>query len=66
MTMGQPVFRGYDREALDREYDNRQKVTNAADVLAWYAAESGVTRRGLECRLDVPYGQHPGDRRHAP
>ena len=59
--MGQPVFRGYDREALDREYDNRQKVKNAAEVLAWYAAESEATRRALECRLDVSYGQHPGE-----
>jgi arylformamidase len=59
--MGDLIFRGYDREALDREYDNRAKVANAAEVLAWYARESEATRGKLECRLDVPYGSHPGE-----
>jgi len=54
--MGEPIFRGYDREALDREYDNRKKVANAADLIAGYAAESEVVRGMLPCWLDVPYG----------
>src|SRR5215471_18885195 len=54
--MSQPVFRTYDRAALDREYDNRKKVANAAEVLAWYAAASRQTRETFPCRLDVAYG----------
>jgi arylformamidase len=60
--MTTPIFRGYDRAALDREYDNRKKVANAADVLAWYARESAWTREKVPARLDVAYGPHPGER----
>jgi arylformamidase len=59
--MGDPVFLHYDRAALDREYDNRAKVASSADVLAWYARQSASTRGALPCRLDVPYGAHPGE-----
>ena len=31
--MGETVFFGYDRAALDREYDNRGKVANFAEYL---------------------------------
>ena len=54
--MSTPIFREYDRAALDREYDNRQKVANSAELLAWYAAESERTRGTFPCRLDVAYG----------
>jgi arylformamidase len=60
--MGTPVFRGYDREALDREYDNRRKVPNAAEVLAWYAGESEAARRAMHWRIDTPYGTAAGER----
>jgi len=56
-----PVFRGYDREALDREYDNRGKVADSADYLAWYPRESAAACRELACRLDVPYGPSPAE-----
>jgi arylformamidase len=60
--MGTPVFRGYDREGLDREYDNRRKVPNTAEVLAWYAGESEAARRAMHWRIDVPYGTAAGER----
>jgi len=60
--MGTPIFRGYDREALDREYDNRRKVPNTAEVLAWYAGESEAARRAMHWRIDTPYGTWPGER----
>jgi arylformamidase len=56
------VFRGYDREGLDREYDNRGKV---ADFPAWlerYARESEKVRADLPARLGVAHGEHPGER----
>ena len=57
--MGQPIFLDYDREALDREYDNRGKVTDFAHYLARYTTESAVARREVPCRLDVRYGASP-------
>src|SRR5437899_11626256 len=55
------VFRGYDRKALDREYNNREKVPDAQVWLARYARESERARRELTARLDVAYGSHPGE-----
>jgi len=56
------VFLGYDRPALDRELNNREKVADAPRWLAWYAHESERARRELPCRLDVAFGAHPGER----
>lgn len=57
--MSDAIFRGYDRAALDREYNNRGKVTDFADYLARYARESEATRRQLAGRLDMAYGPTP-------
>ena len=59
--MAQPLFLGYDREALDREYDNRGKVANFAEYLARYPAESARARDTLPVRLDLRYGPTPGE-----
>ncbi len=59
--MARPVFRDYDRAALDAEYNNRAKVKDAADWLARYASESQKTRAELSCRLDLAYGPGPGE-----
>jgi arylformamidase len=61
MTSSQAIFRGYDRQALDREYNNRAKVASSADYLARYPRESEATRRALASRLDVPYGPSPAE-----
>lgn len=55
------TFRGYDREALDREYDNRRKVADSATWLARYAETSARARAELPCRRDVKYGVGPGE-----
>jgi len=55
------VFRDYDQKALDREYNNRDKVADSADYLARYAKESARARAELPCRLDVPYGPSAGE-----
>ena len=60
--MVQPVFLEYDREALDREYDNRKKVADAGAWLTRFAEESTAARAEMPCRLDVPYGTHPSER----
>ena len=38
--MARAVFRGYDRKALDAEYNNREKVAAAAPWLARYTTAS--------------------------
>ncbi|HSE94743.1 MAG TPA: alpha/beta hydrolase, partial [Methylomirabilota bacterium] len=55
------VFQGYDQAALDREYDNRAKVSEAPAHLEWFARESAETRRSLPAQLDLPYGDHSGE-----
>ena len=60
--MPDPVFLDYDRAALDREYDNRKKVVDAPAWLTRFAEASNETRVALPCRLDLPYGEHPGER----
>jgi arylformamidase len=57
-----PVFRGYDRAALDAEYDNRAKVKDALDWVARYGAQSARARAELPMRFDVPYGAHHAER----
>src|SRR5262249_56976262 len=60
--MGKAAFREYDQRALDAEYNNREKVADSADWLSRYAIASAETRAALECRLDLAYGPHPGER----
>ncbi|PYM20493.1 MAG: alpha/beta hydrolase [Candidatus Rokuibacteriota bacterium] len=60
--MATPVFRTYDRAALDAEYNNRVKVKDAMDWIARYGAESARARAELPMRFDVPYGAHHAER----
>jgi arylformamidase len=59
--MGEAIFREYDREGLDREYNNRAKVADFADYLARYPRESAATRESLPCRLGLAYGPSPAE-----
>lgn len=59
--MSATVFRGYDQEGLDREYDNRRKVADAAGHLAHYVQESARARAELPRRLDLAYGPGPAE-----
>jgi arylformamidase len=60
--MSQPVFRQYDKKALDAEYNNRAKVKDAMDWIARYGAESARARAELPMRFDVPVGRHHAER----
>jgi arylformamidase len=60
--MARPIFLHYDRDGLDREYNNRAKVADAAAWLARYTSRSAATRTQLPARLDVAYGPHAGER----
>jgi arylformamidase len=59
--MGETIFFGYDRAALDREYNNSAKIANAAEYLARYPVESVRARETLPARLDLRYGPNPGE-----
>ena len=60
--MSTAIFRGYDRAALDAEYNNRAKVKDALDWIARYGAESARVRAELPMRFDVAYGAHHDER----
>lgn len=51
------VYLRYTRAGLDREYDNRAKVADSAEQIAWYTSESRLARSELEARRDVRYGE---------
>lgn len=51
------IYRGYDRDALDRQYDNSRAFPDYERCFEVYRALSERTRRELTCRLDVPYGE---------
>src|SRR5881628_656298 len=57
--MAKSVFREYDQQALDAEYNNREKVADSADWLSRYAVASAETRATLDCRLELASGAHP-------
>jgi arylformamidase len=50
------VYRNYDREALDRQYDNSRAVPEHERYFERYRELSAKTRARSVCRLDVPYG----------
>ena len=54
--MGEPVYRGYDQEALDWQYDNRRRARVSADYVAFYQAASIEARNTLPCTLDISFG----------
>jgi len=50
------VFRDYDQESLDAQYDPRTTVEDAAPFLAYYAEASARARSDLKTELDLAYG----------
>lgn len=53
------VFGGYDQAGLDREYNNRDKVDDAAAIAARWVSIGDELRQMMSCTVDVPYGDHP-------
>jgi arylformamidase len=54
-------FRGYDRAALDAQYNNRLKVPDYAAHLARWPGDGERARALPGVRLDVPYSTGPGE-----
>ena len=59
--MGEAVFLEYDRAALDREYNNREKVPEFPQYVERWEEESRKTRAELGCELDLAYGPSPAE-----
>lgn len=51
-----PMYRHYDRAALDQQYDARATVADIEPTLRRYAEGSAAARATLPCVLDVAYG----------
>lgn len=56
------VYRQYDQESLDDEYNNRKRWPEFSDHFAKWTELSEQTRKSLPSKLDVPYGDDPGER----
>ena len=50
------VFRDYDQEALDAQYNNRARVPEHEDIHAGFQARAEAVLEEFETRLDVSYG----------
>lgn len=62
MDRDMTLFNSYDRAGLDREYDNRSKVANSAEISARWEAAGADVRKQFSADLDQPYGDHPRQR----
>lgn len=59
--MPEPIYRQYDRDALDAQYNARATVPDVDVFLKQYAEASRQARETLPCTLDVAYGEHPDE-----
>ena len=56
------MYRGYDQAALDAQYNLRARHPEFQEHFDRWARESEAARSALPCRLDIPYGEGPGER----
>ncbi len=54
--MSEPIYRGYDQEALDWQYNARARVREVAGYLDFYTDRSERARAELPNTLDIGYG----------
>ena len=53
------IYRGYDREALDEQYNNRARIPHYLDYFDRWLDWSAETRATLPCHQDLAYGDLP-------
>ena len=56
---GEAIYRGYDRAALDAQYNNRARIPEYVDHFERWLAWSAETRAALSGARDVAYGALP-------
>jgi arylformamidase len=57
--MGDAIYRGMDRSALDAAYNNSAAVADSSQWLERWRERSAVIRSISRACLDVPYGKRP-------
>lgn len=60
--MTEVLYRGWERAEIDRQLNLRARWPEHADYFARWARDSAAVRAELECHLDLPYGESPGQR----
>ncbi len=55
------IYRGYDRAALDAQYNNSARVPEAGAIIAGWTERSARARARPGVRLDVAYGPGPAE-----
>jgi arylformamidase len=56
------VYRDYDQQALDLQYNNQAQVADPKRYLNWYVTESEKARARVKHRRDVAYGALPDEK----
>ncbi|MBT7291183.1 MAG: alpha/beta hydrolase, partial [Rhodospirillaceae bacterium] len=56
---GEIVYRGYNQEQLDAQYNNRQRYPEFTGIFEDWEKWSAETQKKLPAQLDVPYGDLP-------
>ena len=56
---GEAIYRGYDRAALDAQYNNRARIPEYVDYFDRWLAWSAETRAALPGARDVPTAIFP-------
>lgn len=59
--MESPVYRGYDRRTLDRQYSPSSRAPDMNAVVARYGEESEKVRADFGVRRGIPYGHAPAE-----
>jgi arylformamidase len=60
--MSAPVYKQYDRQQLDAQYNLRARHPDFQHYFDWWERESGRVRKALQCRTDLAYGPSPGQK----
>jgi arylformamidase len=61
--MGEAIWRGYDRAALDRQLNLRARTPEHVEFFARWEAKGERTRQSFPgAKLDLPYGDAPAER----
>ncbi|MDE0389826.1 MAG: alpha/beta hydrolase, partial [Rhodospirillales bacterium] len=56
---GEAIYRGYDRAALDAQYNNRARIPEYVDYFERWLVWSAETREALPGGRDIAYGDLP-------
>ena len=59
--MGRAVYRDFDAEAMDRQYNPRLAVDDVDSVIADWASRSAAFTARISCELDIAYGPRPAE-----